>query len=317
MNKIKRYAPGVFCALLIMDAIFGALAYRQRVLNQDLIDAIITKKPLAVVTRLLDSGAHANTITYTPAMFYDENDYRSGEQTPLGLAVERGDLPLAQTLLEHGANPQTPSYVPDGDGGGYCGLLSIAAQNDRLAMARFLLDKGLSLERWNGSAGPALESARSAAMRTLFLDHGANVNARDINGWTPLMLADDAATARLLLQRGADVNARNQNGGDTALLRAQDEAVIRVLLEHGADPNAQDYQGRAALLSARDLETTQYNQDAAALREKSKAIMQCLLQYGADPNVKDDQGKSAMAKVKEFGLTRFVKPAKRKSETSR
>ena len=60
--------------------------------NTPLHAAIAGKRDHALITRLLDRGADVNTAA-------------GGGITPLHLAASRGDVPLIDVLLAHGAQP--------------------------------------------------------------------------------------------------------------------------------------------------------------------------------------------------------------------
>lgn len=193
--------------------------------------------------------------------FYDD-------ETPLGIACQRGHFAVAQLLLEHGANK----------------------------------------EIWDKYGWNPLEKASSGghvAVVRVLLDHGADVNARDENMNTSLHAASSfrqAAVARVLLERGAEVNARNNDNG-TPLHWALGCGYVecaRVLLEYGADPDARN------AMNETPLHTTsqggclrlvrlllQYNADVHALDDRGQTpfqkalaynhydVMQLLLEHGA------------------------------------
>ena len=322
-NRKMRCVLVLYAALLVLD-IFGTRAYKQHRLNNELMDAIKAKQGLAVVIRLLNTGADANTTAYDYHVT-TEHEHYGGNQTALGIAVERGDIPLALALLGHGANPATRSYLYEGDGGNDYTLLNIAASRDRVAMARFLLDRGLPLNSEEQDGEAPLNAAHSVPMLALFLDRGADINYCDNHDYRPLGSAaasGNVETTRFLLQRGAIVNMRN-GVGQTALFQAKNEAVMKVLLQHGADVNAQDHTGATVLSFAlrdamieEDYETTEEGIEyIKKLRAKGKAQVKFLLLHGADPTLKDTDGDSTLAGVKELGYTGLVKKVPKKSKT--
>ncbi|RMF14484.1 MAG: hypothetical protein D6757_06165 [Alphaproteobacteria bacterium] len=135
-------------------------------------------------------------------------------------AVKDGDLKKAreEMLKCNCATARTGDGTP---------VLAIAAQNNDLEMARFLLASG------------------------------ANPNAADrITGETPLMIfarQDNIEAIRLLTRHGADPDAADRSG-ETALMKAvrtRKVRALRVLLEIGADPAVTDYQGQTAADIAR------------------------------------------------------------------
>jgi len=115
-------------------------------------------------------------------------------RTALALAVQSGDVPLAEVLIARGAevdaaSPRVyrfanvvsgPRADHDGREKGGDTPLHVAVRSGDSAMIRFLLDKG------------------------------ADVNARDEDGRTVLHMTDDPKTVRLLLDRGANLDAKTR-----------------------------------------------------------------------------------------------------------
>ena len=120
-------------------------------------------------------------------------------QTPLILASQKGHYEVVRTLLEHGANTETPRI------------------------------------RYQSPLGTASYGGHVEVVQ-LLLEHHADVNAQ--NGrrkYTALHWASrggQPAVARMLLEHGADVNARRSNGV-SALGYATNE-VAQVLIAYGA-----------------------------------------------------------------------------------
>lgn len=94
-------------------------------------------------------------------------------------------------------------------------LLSIAAHNDFVELAEFLLTyyKEVDKDRWDLTEGEISEEAK------IFKP---NVNSRDLSGWTCACIAvfhDSRKVLKLLLEHGADPNMRssyNKNAWDLA-----------------------------------------------------------------------------------------------------
>ncbi len=126
-----------------------------------------------------------------------------------------GNLPMVETLLRHGADPDAPDAA------------------DRV---------------------PVYYAARTGNTNALalLLDAGADVDARSASSQTPLQLAvmeDDLAAARMLVEHGADPNQIDRSG-DTALhkaVRRRNAEAVRYLLEHGADPRIFNFEGMAPI----------------------------------------------------------------------
>jgi len=199
-------------------------------------------------------------------------------QTALMWAAAQGHVQVARELVDAGAELEARSrvrpmlmYVDAANGGafdqgvmenlgGYSPLL-FAARNNRLAMARLLVEGGADPD---GEAG---------------------------NGATPLVVAahsGHAEVASMLLDLGADPNnmAAGYSALHAAILRG-DQATVKSLLQHGANPDARVARATPVQRASEDwvLRTGHVGATpywlAASFREA--AIMQMLVEWGADP----------------------------------
>ena len=142
--------------------------------------------------------------------------------TPLFLAVENGNVEIAETLLNFGAK------------------INIRDDNRQTPLMR--LDEDADEELVN-----------------LLVKHGARVNLVDKERNTTLILAARSVKAevlRILIKHGADIDARN-NARRTALSEAADAdnlENVRALLEAGADPHIKDEDGETAFTLTTDEE---------------------------------------------------------------
>ena len=193
-----------------------------------------------------------------------ENSY--GE-TPLFVAVRRGDPEIVRLLLRASANP---GHRANGDVTAlHCAMIGPA--------------KGRPLEK-------TLE-----IVNLLLLEDISLANARNREGTTPLHIAallysereilrqirqgdlkDIPRLLEVLLSAGADPNIKNKEG-NTALHEATlggDEEVALLLIQSGADVNAINNEGLTPLWSA----------SAMGLPK----VVSALLERGANPNVRID-----------------------------
>lgn len=145
----------------------------------------------------------------------NEKDKNYGNITPLFLAVENGNIEMAQTLLDFGAK--------------------INARNNDRQTPLMLLDD---------DAAPNLVR--------LLIKHGAKINSIDKEGNTALLLASRYAKSevlQILINQGADVDAQNK-AGQTALMNAAAEGNlenVKALIQAGANVNLKNKDGEAAL----------------------------------------------------------------------
>ena len=132
-------------------------------------------------------------------------------ETPLHIALRRGEESHVRVLLDHGAEVNTR------DDKGRTPLHE-AADCLRIGQMEFLLSRGADANaRDNRGETPlhvALRRGEESHIRVL-LDHGAEIDARDVTGETPLHKA--AVPPRiehlmLLVSRGADVSVADNRG---------------------------------------------------------------------------------------------------------
>lgn len=145
--------------------------------------------------------------------------------TPLFLAVENGNVEIAELLLRFGAR--------------------VNARNLSRQTPLMMLDDDASAE-----------------LVDLLVKYGARPNLIDNKGNTALILATesnpDVSIVKALLNAGADVDHQNQDG-DTALIKAAGNdnlEAVRALIQAGADLNLENSEGETAWDLASDAEVT-------------------------------------------------------------
>lgn len=136
--------------------------------------------------------------------------------------------------------------------------LSLAAQNGRFEVVRFLLSQGADPNVRNRGGGSPLHLAAVAGHAEVvaaLLDGKADLEIRDGQRNTPLaaacMRGVKPAVAKLLIGRGANVRVRNQ-WGQTPLHYASgglghDLELVELLIAKGADVNVRGRRGEAPL----------------------------------------------------------------------
>jgi ankyrin repeat protein len=189
-------------------------------------------RSLASVEILVASGANVNAKTC-----YDV--------TPLWMAAQCAQVPIARYLIEHGARMNDHSMGTN--------PLHPAVQHGHAKMVEFLIDEGMS------------------------------ANIKDKDGQTPLFMACAIGAScieviELLLQKNANPNIPN-NQGTTPLLEAckqfpSSTRIVQLLLAKGADPNKANNEGVSPVSYAR-----QYHRELLNLFPASNvSIWDCLIQ---------------------------------------
>ena len=155
-------------------------------------------------------------------------------RTPLGRAAEKGQLRVADYLLNNGADVNVPV--------GNSTPLSIAARNGHKKMVELLLARGAAVDAVDSERRTPLHVAVSRnypAVMEALLAAKADPNAKDNNDNTPLMAAIRSGSlpmAQALLARGANPNIVNKVPSNTGFgsVGANERAVFGSALHFAA-----------------------------------------------------------------------------------
>ena len=231
--------------------------------------------------------------------------------TPLHLAVDDGELEVAQVLIEHRAD--VDSQNKRGETPLHLLLENTGRDNDDiLDLARLLMEHSSDVNirttnEWTPLHGAAFYG-RLEIVRIL-LDRDANPNAETKESETPLGLVSQgrynsqergASIARLLLGRGVDVNA-SAKGLITPLHSAALNGrleIARVLLDHGASLNAETGSRETAL---HFVSKGKYDSE-----EHGVGIAQLLLEHGVDVNARRKDGWTSLHRAAFNGRVEVV-----------
>lgn len=224
----------------------------------------------------------------------NQRDTNRTEDLPIHTAAIHGQVEIARTLLEAGAEVD----AADADNSTPLHDATIMRHPE---MVMFLLEQGADVNRRDYNAGYALSFAASGgdpAIVQMILDAGADLYHRGANGFTLLHFAAMRGLedfARILLEAGEDVNARTVYG-DTPLKWAavrDQQAIMRLLLAHGADPDAADGQGTTSLMRA--------------AAQGNLPVGRLLLEWGADVNHVDHWARGPIFETTWEGQTEFAR----------
>ena len=214
----------------------------------------------------------------------DDPDEPADPPATLADAVEAGDVELARSLLEGGADPDEPrvlSLTP----------LMRAGARDDVPMTELLVEAGADLAATDAeglTAAHVAARADAAASLAVLLDAGADVTSPTRNGMNALHHAATAGSSQaieLLAGRGAALDQTSaavsqghgypRDVGATALglaAQAGDLDAVETLLALGADVDAPSTAGHTPLL-------------LAVFAGQPPEVVAALLAAGADPCV--------------------------------
>ena len=254
---------------------------------------------LKQVQQLIDDGVDINTIA-------------ACNRTALSLAIQGGHIPVIQTLLDAGADPNLPDETDEGlaENSPLMEAASTFFATNRGDMVRLLIQRGANLNQQYAEGQTALMSALEDSdidvIETL-IKAGADIDIQDNEGNTALMMVElrkSTKLVKLLKQAGASqkglkevelLEAIEQNdqdrvktllqeklnlnvrlGQSTILYRAVTEGppkIAKLLIEAGADVNQPVSEGY-------------FNPLLYAAYGGHLEIVRILLEAGADLNVR-------------------------------
>lgn len=261
--------------------------------------------PLSIITvnNYLDKQTRKEMIRLLIKYGADPNyKYKYYSPTPLILAIENGDLDLADLFIDNGADINLESYIFE------TSPLRVALSGDHEDYAKSLVERGADVNV-TSSRGSPLVSARNKNMIFYLLDHGAvKLNDNDTLDLEHGDLSQQlfvacsygyTEIAKLSIDAGAQVNAMKE--GSRKRLRITNEfitengvlqsplmvalnhdrpVIAQMLVEKGADVNAKDGLGYTPLA---------YEIDRINLFDNNMELLEFLIENGADMNASAGQ----------------------------
>lgn len=188
----------------------------------------------------------------------------------LNIAAERGDLEMAQALIQTGVDVNTAFPLSNST------PLMRAVKGGDLDMVRFLTKAGAHVSTVDSSGWSPLTRALADGheeMAKLLLDCGADIKTnRTPVGLNPFAIVASQGYLDImqrLVNLGADIHAPDDRGRNPLIFAARSGHLeaVRVLISLGADILAKDKRGNTALQEAASMghvETVKWINDEAA-----------------------------------------------------
>jgi len=279
----------------------------------------VSERHLDTVKLLLANGANVNARSYfvpsahgrgfegatpePPKPDQAVEELAGGWLTPLMFATREGDLEIARTLIDAGADLN----VVAGDGKDALGM---AIFNGQYELASFLIDKHVNVNH-----------ADAQRFTPLFWAVDRRNMELGTNGFPWTVTTDPLPLIKKLLDAGADPNAvvnntprgRNRNASPrivfaSALHRAAfagDLELSKLLLSHGADPHAVSSDRESMLEAAAGLALIPGYQVSHPNAERVE-LAKLLVELGEDVNWADAYGITPLMAAANLGNTPLV-----------
>ncbi|GJC80518.1 putative ankyrin repeat protein RF_0381 [Colletotrichum liriopes] len=229
-----------------------------------------------------------------------KDSFSGKKKPPLFHAAECGLVPIAELLIDNGADVKERSWS------GQPFFIEVA-NSDRLEIVKLFLTRGCDANTAAISGRTIFIHAVQAGSlphMKLLQEFGADMNARDITGQPALHMAlgqNRMDIVSFLLEHGADPNVMDLTGSTMIIsaLHKKKYELVKMLLVRGADPNATGLMGKGILW------TMLQNKD---MEDGIKVdLVRALLQRGANPNEVDNWGESIMSLVITLGNTELLR----------
>lgn len=157
-------------------------------------------------------------------------DRSKHEVTPLWCAAVANKLEVVKTLVDHGAEVNSPSDTDSTPVRSACYMTNVA-------VIKYLVHHGADIHKPNCNGGTCLINAvQDADLCKFLIDHGADVNTSDNSGNLALHYAIREGmvdTVKVMLKHNSDYKAKNSWGDDaldTAAIRGS-QIIVEIILD--------------------------------------------------------------------------------------
>lgn len=194
-----------------------------------------------IVTRLLTAKADP----YLRVRIFNQRNKCWYQNTPLWLAVQKGDLATVDVLVNAGnKNDDYDGYGQDIDQS-----FNRAVAKDRIDIAKRLLSATPKPDiDYNIPSYGAIHRVQSPEMLKLLIDNKADCTALTVENETLLHITDDPEIVEMLIAQGIELDILD-NDGQTALFDKSSKC-IKLLLDAKANPNITNSRGHPPLYDA-------------------------------------------------------------------
>ena len=177
---------------------------------------------------------------------------RDVTKNPLMLAVEVGDLRLVQKLVQEGIDVNMTTNTTNAT------ALLVAAMRGNLPVVQYLLHHGAEKNKTdNDGVSPLYMAALNGhfAVVKYLVEQGVDTDKVRDNGTSSLLIAAQNGhleVVKCLLEQAADKDKVDNNGATPLFMAAQNGhlTVVRCLVEHGTDKDKTTNEGLTPLQAA-------------------------------------------------------------------
>lgn len=191
--------------------------------------------------------------------------------TPLTLAIKKGDIDIVKAVVDGGANPMAVTKKEEN-------MFYFAVKENKTDIAKYFAEKGVDVKKEDKLGDFPLLTAteeRNIEIVKLILEKGENPDRETKKYERAMRVAmrmKSVDIVKLLIENKADVNKPYDDKKNTLLHTAVDyknDTIIEILIKSGADINAKNVDGKTPI-------------DIAAKRDENGTVF--LLKSGAQYN---------------------------------
>lgn len=201
-----------------------------------------------------------------------------GKLSPLIVAAQKNNVPMAKMLLQNGANLEQRNL--DGNT-----ALHEAVKANAYAMVEYLIKKKASVNARNYKKSLPIHLVHNYKMAKLLVRNKSNLTFRNDDGYPPIFFAPDEKTLHLYRRNGASLDMSAEDGR-TLMDVTNNPSIISYLVSQGAAVNRRNRKG--------DTPLHKLMRHKQRKSREVKRLIRTLVKKGASVDIRDSHGYSAL-----------------------